>query len=97
MAETTSVDLKAEILNFVRKFSDMSSGKHILHDIFNTVKDMEGYVFKQTREQIEALLKELDLSAPEGDTSHNSALLKEKNPPFSGPLYRNESRHGHHT
>ncbi|WP_349946705.1 hypothetical protein ABFV83_20835 [Lacrimispora sp. BS-2] len=84
MAETTSVDLKAEILNFVRKFSDMSSGKHILHDIFNTVKDMEGYVFKQTREQIEALLKELDLSAPEGDTSHNSALLKEKILPFLG-------------
>ncbi|GLC80490.1 hypothetical protein [Lacrimispora brassicae] len=84
MAETTSVDLKAEVLNFVRKFSDMSSGKHILHDIFNTVKDMEAYVFKQTREQIEALLKELDLSAPEGQTSQNSALLKEKLLPFLG-------------
>ncbi len=84
MAETTSVDLKAEILNFIRKFNDMSSGKHILHDIFNTVKDMEAYVFKQTREQIEALLKELDLSAPEGQTSENSALLKEKILPFLG-------------
>lgn len=84
MAETTSVDLKAEVLNFIRKFNDMSSGKHILHDIFNTVKDMEGYVFKQTREQIEALLKELDLSAPEGQTSHNNALLKEKLLPFLG-------------
>ena len=82
MAETTSVDLKAEVLNFVRKFNDMSSGKHILHDIFNTVKDMESYVFKQTREQIEAFLKELDLSAPGGQTSHNSALLKEKLLPF---------------
>lgn len=84
MAETTSVDLKAEVLNFVKKFNDMSSGKHILHDIFNTVKDMEAYVFKQTREQIEALLKELDLSAPEGQTSHNSELLKEKILPFLG-------------
>ncbi len=84
MAETTSVDLKAEILNFIRKFNDMSSGKHILHDIFNTVKDMEAYVFRQTREQIEALLKELDLSAPEGQTSQNSALLKEKILPFLG-------------
>ncbi len=84
MAETTSVDLKAEVLNFVKKFNDMSSGKHILHDIFNTVKDMEAYVFKQTREQIEALLKELDLSAPEGQISHNSELLKEKILPFLG-------------
>ncbi|ADL05948.1 hypothetical protein [Lacrimispora saccharolytica] len=84
MAETTSVDLKAEVLNFIRKFNDMSSGKHILHDIFNTVKDMEAYVFKQTREQIESFLKELDLSAPEGQTSPNSALLKEKLLPFLG-------------
>ncbi len=84
MAETTSVDLKAEVLNFVKKFNDMSSGKHILHDIFNTVKDMEAYVFKQTREQIEDLLKELDLSAPEGQISHNSELLKEKILPFLG-------------
>lgn len=84
MAETTSVDLKADVLNFIRKFNDMSSGKHILRDIFNTVKDMEEYVFKQTREQIETFLKELDLSAPEGQTSHNSALLKEKLLPFLG-------------
>ncbi|MEY8356474.1 hypothetical protein AALB39_24425 [Lachnospiraceae bacterium 54-53] len=84
MAETNSVDLKSEVLNFVRKFNDMSSGKHILHDIYNTIKDMEGYVFKQTREQIEALLKELDMAAPEGNTSHNSALLKEKILPFLG-------------
>lgn len=84
MAETNSVDLKAEVLDFVRKFNDMSSGKHILHDIFNTVKDMELYVFKQTREQIGALLKELDLTAPEGETAHNSALLKGKILPFLG-------------
>lgn len=84
MADTNSVDLKAEVLNFVKKFNDMSSGKHILHDIFNTIKDMEGYVFKQTREQLEGLLKELDLAAAEGNTSHNSTLLKEKLLPFLG-------------
>ncbi|MDR2023959.1 MAG: hypothetical protein LBQ71_12110 [Hungatella sp.] len=84
MAETASVDLKAEILNFVRKFNDMSFGKHILHDIVNTVKDMEGYVFKETGKQIAALLKELDLSVPEGKTSDNSALLKGKILPFLG-------------
>ena len=38
MAETGSVDLKSDILNFIKKFNDMSSGKHIIHDIFNTVK-----------------------------------------------------------
>lgn len=84
MAETNSVDLKAEVLDFVRKFNDMSSGKHILHDIFNTIKDMENYVFRQTREQIDALLKELDLSAPEGETAQNAALLKGKILPFLG-------------
>lgn len=84
MAETGSVDLKADILNFIKKFNDMSSGKHILHDIFNTVKDMEGYVFKQTAAQIGEMLKELDTNAAEGDTEGNSALLKEKILPFLG-------------
>ncbi|WP_394523094.1 hypothetical protein [Lacrimispora sp. JR3] len=84
MADTNSVDLKADILNFIKKFNDMSSGKHILNDIFRTIKDMENYVFKQTKEQMEELLKELDLSAGEGDTAHNSTLLKEKILPFLG-------------
>ena len=84
MSETNSVDLKADVLNFIKKFNDMSSGKHILHDIFNTIRDSEKYVFKQTREQIEALLKELDMAAPEGNTAKNGALLKEKILPFFG-------------
>lgn len=84
MAETGSVDLKAEVLDFVRKFNDMSSGKHILHEIFHTIKDMEGHVFRQTREQIEGMLKELDMAAPEGETAGNSALLKGKILPFLG-------------
>lgn len=84
MADTNSVDLKADILNFIKKFNDMSSGKHILNDISRTIKDMENYVYKQTKEQLEELLKELDLSAGEGDTAHNSALLKAKILPFLG-------------
>lgn len=84
MAETNSVDLKAEVLDFVRKFNDMSSGKHILHDIFHTIKDMESFVFRQTREQIDGFLKELDMSAPEGETAKNAALLKGKILPFLG-------------
>lgn len=84
MADTNSVDLKADILNFIKKFNDMSSGKHILNDIFRTIKDMENYVYKQTKEQLEELLKEMKLSAGEGDTAHNSALLKEKILPFLG-------------
>ncbi len=84
MAETNSVDLKAEVLDFIRKFNDMSSGKHILHDIYNTVKGMKGYVYKQTREQLDAFLEELDLTAPEGETAHNSALLKGKILPYLG-------------
>lgn len=84
MAETGSVDLKAEVLDFVRKFNDMSSGTHILHDIFHTIKDMEGYMFRQTREQLDGMLSELDMQAPQGETARNSALLKGKLLPFLG-------------
>jgi len=84
MAETNSVDLKTDVLNFIRKFNDMSSGKHILHDIFNTVNDMKGYVFKKTADQIEELLNNLNLSAAAGNTDENSELLKGKILPFLG-------------
>ncbi|WP_026892790.1 hypothetical protein [Lacrimispora aerotolerans] len=84
MADTNSVDLKSDVLNFIRKFNDMSSGKHILGDIFRTLREMESYVYKQTREQIQEMLKELDMLAQEGDTSKNSALLKDKIMPFLG-------------
>jgi len=84
MKDTNSVDLKSDVLNFIKKFNDMSSGKHIMHDIFNTVKEMKTKVFRQTREQLDGLLKELDMSAREGDTENNAALLKEKILPFLG-------------
>lgn len=89
MAQTNSVDLKAEVLDFIRKFNNMSSGKHILHDIFNTIKDMEAYVFKDTKDQMEALLQELDMAAPEGETAKNSTLLKGKILPFLGRYIAN--------
>ncbi len=82
MADTNSVDLKADVLNFIKKFNDMSSGKHILGDIFRTLREMESFVYKQTREQIQEMLKELDMTAQEGNTSENSALLKNKIIPF---------------
>ncbi|WP_124066940.1 hypothetical protein [Clostridium sp. E02] len=84
MSDTNSVDLKTDVLNFIRKFNDMSSGKHILHDIFNNVDGMKAYVFKQTADQIENLLNALNLSASAGDTSSNAVLLKEKLLPMLG-------------
>lgn len=84
MSDTGSVDLKAEVLDFIRKYNDMSSGDHILKNIYNCIKDTEGYIFRNYSEKLDAMLQELNMSAPPGETTENGALLKGKILPFLG-------------
>lgn len=84
MAATNSIDLKAEVLDFIRKYNDMSSGEHLLRQIFQTIKEMEGHLLKGQRGELESLSAKLNPSAAAGDTHSNSQLLKEEIMPFLG-------------
>lgn len=83
MKEAGSVELKSGILDFLKKYNDMSSGEHILETIRGELKDIEGYMFHSDRD----LLRQLsDLLLPHtmDNAEKNVQTLKEQILPFLG-------------
>ncbi|MCI8581835.1 MAG: hypothetical protein HFH13_01665 [Dorea sp.] len=90
MSEATTVELKAGILDFLKKYNDMSSGKHLLQNITDTLKEMEGYMFRNDREQLSSLTARL-LSHSMNANAKNVQILKEQIIPYLGK-YISETR-----
>ncbi len=57
--ETSSVELKAGILDFLRRYADMASGNHILFTIENALKECQARMFSGPAAELKALAQEL--------------------------------------
>ena len=88
--EATTVELKQSILDFLKKYNDMSSGKHLLENIKGELKEMEGYMFRSDREALQSLSSKLLEYSMENNRA-NAQLLKEQIIPFLG-RYVSETR-----
>lgn len=83
MSETASIELKFSILEFLKKYNDMSSGAHIMHNIQSELKEIQKYMFRQEREQLEALAKQLQPHTLKAN-EQNTSLLKGQIIPYLG-------------
>ncbi len=90
MGEATTVELKQSILDFLKKYNDMSSGKHLLENIKGELKEIEGYMFRSDREALQSLSSKLLEYSMENNRA-NAQLLKEQIIPFLG-RYVSETR-----
>jgi hypothetical protein len=90
MSEATTVELKAGILDFLKKYNDMSSGSHLLQNIKDALKEMEGYMFRNDREQLAKLAERL-LPHSMNANARNAQILKEQIIPYLGK-YISETR-----
>ena len=90
MGEATTVELKQSILDFLKKYNDMSSGKYLLENIKGELKEMEGYMFRSDREALQSLSSKLLEYSMENNRA-NAQLLKEQIIPFLG-RYVSETR-----
>ncbi len=90
MGEASTVELKQSILDFLKKYNDMSSGKHLLENIKGQLKEMEGYMFRNDREALQSLSSKLLEYSMENNRA-NTQLLKEQIIPFLG-RYVSETR-----
>ncbi len=59
MNETGTVELKAGILDMLKKYNDMSSGKHILESIKDNLAEIEARMFKNNRQELQQLASRL--------------------------------------
>ena len=83
MGEATTVELKAGVLDFLKKYNDMSSGKHILENIKGTLEDIEARMFRNDREGLERLAMRLKPHSTDSNAA-NVRMLKEQIIPYMG-------------
>ncbi|EOS73829.1 hypothetical protein C817_04948 [Dorea sp. 5-2] len=83
MDEATTVELKAGVLDLLKKYNDMSSGKHILENIKGTLEEIEARMFRNDRDGLERLAMRLKQHSMDANAA-NTRLLKEQIIPYMG-------------
>ena len=83
MDEAPTVELKTGILDFLKKYNDLSSEKHIFNTIKGYLKEMEGYMFRKDREVLHQLSGKL-LEHSIENNGRNTQILKQEIIPFLG-------------
>jgi hypothetical protein len=82
MNETTSVDLKAGILDFVKRYGDMAASKHLLDNIASNIEEIKQYMFKADREILETMFARMNMDDSQNYTKENLQILKNEILPF---------------
>ncbi len=83
MSESSSVELKLSVLEFLKKYNDMSSGTHIMNNIQSELKEIQKYMFRQDKEQLEELVKQLKPHTMK-TSAENTNTLKGQIIPYLG-------------
>lgn len=84
MEGSTSLELKAGILEFMKRYTDMAETPHMLENIEQTLKNIKDHMFQQGRQELEALEAQLTYR-PEGQSAQmkkNLEVLRGKILPF---------------
>ncbi len=76
-----TVEQRAAILAFLKRYSDMSSGKHLMENMKDLLSDIKKYMFHEQRELLEQLTRGLNHRGPQ-DTGQNTARLQQDIIPF---------------
>lgn len=84
LAETTSVELKAGILDFMKRYTDWAEGRHIMANIQQNLQEIKDRMMSGARGQLEEMSKDLRFGdqLQRGDTSQNAGTIKDRILPF---------------
>ena len=84
LRETDSVELKTGILDFARRYADMSAGEHLIQNIAKALERCREYMFSKPAGELGRMAAALKCGGPHvnGEVQENAKLLKEKILPF---------------
>lgn len=84
MGESSSMEVKVGILEFLKRYTDMAEGRHILENIRRDISTIKERMFSNAKGQLEKMEEQLDYGpqAGRGNTNKNAELLKSKILPF---------------
>lgn len=75
-------ELQGSILEFLRKYNDMTSGGRILESIKGNLEEMLKYMPNRYKGDLESLMQDIDFGATGGKTEENMELFKNKMIPY---------------
>lgn len=76
-----TVEQRTAILAFLKRYSDMSSGRHLMENMKDLLSDIKKHMFHEQRELLDQLTRGLDHRGPQ-DTAQNTARLQQDIIPF---------------
>ncbi len=82
MQQTKSVELRSGILNFLKMYTDMGEGQHMLETMRQLIQNMKGGMLRADSEQLAHMEKGLNYGAANGNVKENANLLKNQMMPF---------------
>lgn len=82
MAETNSPELKGNIINFLKKYNDVVSEKHILGNILQNLNDISKNIPKSYRAPLDVMLENLMKDGSQESHDNNLLLMKKDILPY---------------
>ncbi len=84
MNETQNVELRAGILEFVKRYTDMAEGEHILNQMEQTMEKIKDSMFKSGREQMDEMMRQMEFGGAggRGETLQNASVVKNQMLPY---------------
>ncbi|MCP1102495.1 hypothetical protein M2454_000896 [Aequitasia blattaphilus] len=76
------LELKAEILEFIRRYSDLSDTPRMLESIRHTLTEIEGHMYQEARNQLKELTANLTLEGTNEEIQAELGYIREKVLPF---------------
>lgn len=82
MQQSGSVELRAGILDFLKRYTDMAEGSHMLDSMRRLMQDLKGGMLRNPAEQLEEMNQQMNYNAANGNVKENANLLKGRILPF---------------
>lgn len=84
MDSTGSVELKGKLLDFLRRYTDMAEGPHMMQNVGSLLETLKQGMFKNAQEQLKGFAQGLDYGARAGSPQmqQNMDILREQVLPF---------------
>lgn len=84
LGESSSMELKAGILEFLKRYTDMAEGRHIMENVRSELAIIKERMFPNAKGQLKQMEEQLEYGpkAGEGNTKENAEILKDRILPF---------------
>ena len=80
--QTPSIELKTSILDFLKRYNDMSAGPHLMNQIMQNLQNIRQSIPRSYGDTLAELMSKLYTGSEQGDTTANTAVLKNEIIPY---------------